>query len=67
WAFLCGELNEASVTINTYKIPEELRGKDYSNNDELRGKLKSFLEEVWEEKDKIIESEKEKYGIKSVF
>ena len=44
-----------------------IRGKDYSNNDELRGKLKSFLEEVWEEKDKIIESEKEKYGIKSVF
>ena len=67
WAFLCGELNEASVTINTYRIPEELRGKDYSNNDELRDKLKSFLEEIWEEKDQIIESEKEKYGIKSVF
>ena len=55
------------MTINTYKIPEELRGQDYSNNDELRAKLKAFLEEIWEEKDQIIEREKQRYGIKSVF
>ena len=56
WDFLCGDLRQANVTINTYKIPEELRGQDYSNNDELRAKLKAFLEEIWEEKDQIIES-----------
>ena len=67
WDFLCGDLRQASVTINTYKIPEELRGQDYSNNDELRAKLKTFLEEIWEEKDQIIEREKQRYGIKSVF
>ena len=67
WDFLCGDLRQASVTINTYKIPEELRGQDYSNNDELRAKLKAFLEEIWEEKDQIIEREKQRYGIKSVF
>ena len=67
WAFLCGDLKEASVTINTYKIPEELRGKDYTDNDELRSRLKGFLEEIWEKKDLIIENEKKKYGINSVF
>ena len=66
WNFLCGDLREASVTINTYKIPEELRGVDYSDNQEMRDKLKAFLESIWEEKDKIIEKEKEKYGIKTV-
>ena len=60
-------MNEASVTINTYKIPEELRGVDYSNNDELRLKLKTFLEEIWAKKDEIIEKEKKRYEIDSVF
>lgn len=67
WNFLCGDMNEASVTINTYKIPEELRGVDYSNNDELRLKLKTFLEEIWAKKDEIIEKEKKRYEIDSVF
>ena len=59
-------MREASVTINTYKIPKELRGVDYTDNQEMRDKLKAFLEEIWEEKDQIIEREKEKYGIKTV-
>ena len=67
WNFLCGDMREASVTINTYKIPEELRGVDYTDNQEMRDKLKAFLEEIWKEKDQIIEREKEKYGIKKVF
>ena len=60
-------MNIASVTINTYKIPKELRGVDYSNDNALREKLRSFLEMVWDEKDKIIEKEKKKYEIESVF
>ena len=60
-------MREASVTIRTYKIPEELRGVDYTNNQEMRDKLKDFLEGIWKEKDQIIEREKEKYGIETVF
>lgn len=67
WNFLCGDMREASVTIRTYKIPEELRGVDYTNNQEMRDKLKDFLEGIWKEKDQIIEREKEKYGIETVF
>jgi len=67
WNFLCGDMREASVTIRTYKIPEELRGVDYTDNQEMRDKLKAFLEEIWKEKDQIIEKEKEKYGIETVF
>ena len=60
-------MNEASVTINNYKIPENLRGKDYLNDNNSREELRSFLELVWKNKDEIIENEKERYGIKSVF
>lgn len=67
WDFLCGDMSEASVTINSYKIPEELRNKDYAFDESAREELREFLEEVWAKKDKIIESEKEKYGIESVF
>tara|TARA_Y100001970_G_scaffold94847_1_gene119536 strand:+ start:1349 stop:2245 length:897 start_codon:yes stop_codon:yes gene_type:complete len=67
WDFLCGDMSEASVTINSYKIPEKLRNKDYAFDESAREELREFLEEVWAKKDKIIESEKEKYGIESVF
>ena len=60
-------MNEASVTIKNYKIPESLRGKDYINDNNSREELRSFLELVWKNKDEIIEKEKERYGIKSVF
>ena len=67
WNFLCGDMNEASVTINTYPIPEKLRNKDYATDTEAREELRNFLEEVWQNKDQIIEDEKVKYDIKSVF
>tara|TARA_S200000501_G_scaffold378846_1_gene444165 strand:+ start:3565 stop:4461 length:897 start_codon:yes stop_codon:yes gene_type:complete len=67
WNFLCGDMNEASVTINTYPIPEKLRNKDYATDTEAREELRNFLEGVWQNKDQIIEDEKVKYDIKSVF
>ncbi len=67
WNFLCGDMNEASVTINTYPIPESLRNKDYATDENAREELRAFLEEIWKNKDQIIEDEKVKYGIKKVF
>jgi len=67
WNFLCGDMNEASVTINTYPIPEKLRNKDYATDTEAREELRNFLEGIWQNKDQIIEDEKVKYDIKSVF
>ena len=44
-----------------------IRDRDYVNDDDSREELRSFLELVWKNKDEIIEKEKERYGIKSVF
>ena len=67
WSFLCGDMKEASVTINTYEIPKNLIDRDYATDNNAREELRTFLEEIWTEKDQIIENQKVKYGIKSVF
>ena len=67
WSFLCGDMKEASVTINTYEIPKNLIDRDYATDNNAREELRTFLEKIWVEKDQIIENQKVKYGIKSVF
>ena len=67
WSFLCGDMKEASVTINTYEIPKNLINRDYATDNNAREELRAFLEEIWTEKDQIIENQKVKYDIKSVF
>ena len=67
WSFLCGDMKEASVTINTYEIPKNLIDRDYATDNNAREELRTFLEGIWTEKDQIIENQKVKYGIKSVF
>ena len=67
WSFLCGDMKEVSVTINTYEIPKNLIDRDYATDNNAREELRTFLEEIWTEKDQIIENQKVKYGIKSVF
>ena len=67
WSFLCGDMKEASVTINTYEIPKNLIDRDYATDNNAREDLRNFLEEIWKNKDQIIENEKDKYGIQSIF
>ena len=67
WSFLCGDMKEASVTINTYEIPKNLIDRDYATDNNAREELRTFLVGIWTEKDQIIENQKVKYGIKSVF
>ena len=67
WDFLCGDMNEATVLINSYDIPNHLRGKDYSVDNEGREEFRKFLEEIWQKKDEAIEREKKKFGIEKVF
>ena len=67
WDFLCGDMNEATVLINSFDIPNHLRGKDYSVDNEGREEFRNFLEEIWQKKDEAIEREKKKFGIEKVF
>ena len=59
WAFLCGEMKDVKVLVKSHPIPNNLKNKNYSNDEQYRIDFKNWIENIWEEKDK--EMEKLKY------
>ena len=55
WEFLCGEVKEIRMEIRTRKIPENLKGRDYSEDAEFRKAIKEWLTEQWQQKDQRLE------------
>ena len=55
WAFLKGEMRDVKVHIKEYEIPEELKNKDYLNDNTYRNNFKDWIDELWHEKDKKFE------------
>ncbi len=56
WSFLCGGMSEIRVKARSIEIPEHLLNKDYSKNHQFRNELKDWLYEIWEEKDRFLNS-----------
>ena len=56
WAFLCGEMNEATIKVNLIDIPQKLLGGEYSEDEIYRDDLKNWLYDIWQEKDKFLSS-----------
>ncbi len=54
WSFLNGEMRDVKVYIKSYKIPDNLKGKNYSNDKAYREEFKEWVEGIWFEKDKKI-------------
>jgi len=54
WSFLNGEMRDVKVYIKSYKIPDNLKGRNYSNDESYREEFKKWVEEIWFEKDKKI-------------
>jgi len=55
WAFLKGDMRDVKVSVKKYIIPENLKNKNYSTDEEYRKNFKIWIEAIWEEKDKEIE------------
>ena len=57
WDYLCGRLKNIKIFVKKIKIPEEfLNGKLVEDTDQ-RSKFKTWINEIWEEKDDLISSE----------
>ena len=54
WDFLCGRMSKAHVRVKEVQIPEQLLGKNYEEDIEFREELKSWVENIWKDKDKFI-------------
>jgi len=56
WAFLCGEMNEATIKVNLIDIPQTLLGGEYSEDEIYRDDLKNWLYDIWQDKDRFLNS-----------
>jgi 1-acyl-sn-glycerol-3-phosphate acyltransferase len=54
WEFLCGEVKVIDVTVETIPVTEELRG-DYSVDPTFRERIQTWLNGLWENKDRLME------------
>ena len=54
WSFLNGDMKDTKVIIKKYKIPENLKNKNYLEDREYRVNFKNWIEKIWDEKDQII-------------
>jgi len=55
WDFLCGRMSKANVRVKEVQIPEYLLGKNYEEDIEFREDLKSWIENLWSDKDQYLE------------
>ena len=55
WAFLCGRVCEIRVRVETLPISEDILG-DYVNDVAFRKYFQNWVNALWDEKDKYIES-----------
>ena len=53
WAFLCGELTEVKVRVESLPIDKEISG-DYFQDRQFRKKFRNWLNELWAKKDKTL-------------
>ncbi|MAR95586.1 MAG: acyltransferase [Gammaproteobacteria bacterium] len=55
WSFAKGDMKHAKVLVSKYQIPENLKNRNYSNDENYRDEFKNWIEDIWAEKDKKIE------------
>ena len=55
WSFLKGDMKHVKVLVTKYKIPDNLKNRNYANDKDYRDEFKNWIEDIWAEKDKKIE------------
>ncbi|MCL6269496.1 acyltransferase [Sansalvadorimonas sp. 2012CJ34-2] len=55
WDFLCGRCPEVKVHIEKSSIPDKYLGRDYLRDDDYRKDIQSWVNKLWEEKDRRLE------------
>ena len=55
WDFLCGRISKVTIKVREVEIPSNLLGKNYEEDIRFREELKTWMENLWREKDKYME------------
>jgi len=56
WGFLCGKGDNVSIEIELLPIPDHYLGKDYCNDTAFREQFQHWVNELWTDKDNLLES-----------
>lgn len=56
WDFLCGKGDNVSIAIEPLPNPTQYLGKDYSNDMEFREQFQHWVNELWTDKDNLLDS-----------
>jgi hypothetical protein len=54
WAFLCGKIQKIKVRVRSLPVNAEMLG-DYTNDERFRASLQLWLNNIWTEKNRLIE------------
>jgi 1-acyl-sn-glycerol-3-phosphate acyltransferase len=57
WQFLSGQVRRVSVRVRVRAIEEAMQGVDFREDHRARSQLKRWVTDLWEEKDRMIESQ----------
>lgn len=55
WGFLCGRVSRVIVEIRRVEVPPAMRSGDYENDPEFRKQFQQWINEVWHDKDRLID------------
>lgn len=55
WRFLCGEVPRVQVTVRSLPVTADLMG-DYFNDPAFRERFQEWINRLWDEKDRLIDS-----------
>ena len=55
WSFLKGDMKHVKILVKKYKIPDNLKNRNYANDKDYRDEFKDWIESIWVEKDNNIE------------
>jgi 1-acyl-sn-glycerol-3-phosphate acyltransferase len=56
WDFLSGRVRRVVVDVRERRIPPHLVARDYYHDESFREEVQSWVRELWEEKDRLIDS-----------
>ena len=55
WSFAKGDMKHVKVLVTKYKIPDNLKNRNYASDKGYRDEFKDWIENIWAEKDRKIE------------
>jgi 1-acyl-sn-glycerol-3-phosphate acyltransferase len=55
WDYLCGRLSRITVHVKKLPVPVDILAGDYANDQEFQSRFQSWVSDLWQEKDELIE------------